>query len=73
MSREASPKCCCPSPSARRCYEISYPPPIDDFERSRWYEDQDILGTDECECGCHEPEYVDDDEQFPQLFAATEG
>lgn len=57
---EASKACCCPSPNAKRCYEIRYPPPLGDFERSRWIEDQEILGTDECECGCHEPEYPDE-------------
>jgi hypothetical protein len=47
--------CACPSTSARRCYEIRYPPPLGDFERSRWFEDQDIHGSEECECSCHEP------------------
>jgi hypothetical protein len=46
--------CCCKSTDARRCYEIRYPPPLGDFERSRWFEDQDLYGNEQCECGCHE-------------------
>lgn len=57
-------KCICPSTNARRCFEIRYPPPTGDFERSMWFEDQEIYGSmDECECGCHEPdEYQDENE-----------
>lgn len=57
-------RCCCPSTDARRCYEIRYPPPLGDFERSLWFDDQDIHGSEECECGCHEPaEYPDEDDE----------
>jgi hypothetical protein len=61
---EPSPPCCCPSQDARRCYEIRYPPPIDDLERADYFDRLQEDG-DECECGCHEPDYADEyeDEQ----------
>lgn len=51
--------CACPSPNARRCYEIRYPAPIDDFARGEYFTVLDDEGG--CECGCHEPEYADED------------
>jgi hypothetical protein len=54
-------KCACRSTDARRCYEIRNPPPMCDLERSYYFEEmqQDDCA---CECGCHEPDYDDQDD-----------
>ena len=46
--------CACPSTDAHRCYEIRYPAPIDDLDRSYYFE---RIQEDDCrcECGCHGP------------------
>lgn len=68
MSNDNQKTCCCRSTDARRCYEIRYPPPICDLERSYYFEQ--IQEEDcQCECGCHEPhEYPDDDEDGETIW-----
>lgn len=56
-----SKSCACRSTDARRCYEIRYPPPMDDFDRVDYFARLQEDG-DECECGCHEPDYRDEDD-----------
>lgn len=60
MSNDTQKTCCCRSTDAHRCYEIRYPAPMDDLLRSYYFEQ---LQEDDwqCECGCHETEYVYDD------------
>jgi hypothetical protein len=51
--------CICRSTDARRCYEIRYPAPMDDFQRADYFAQLEEDDS-QCECGCHEDEYPED-------------
>jgi hypothetical protein len=43
--------CACRHDDARTCYEIRYPPPMDDLQRADYFE---LTRDEECTCCCHQ-------------------